>query len=156
MLIPTSSDRQYKEHQVIGIEWMLNRERQTPSGGLLCDEMGLGKSEQILGLIANTTHPHTLLLCPKSLIPQWKRDFLRCGFAVFLAEKGYWKKVDSRISKARAVYLTNYEDLPRRGSPVPLQQGEALRPCPQHQGKVYLGNHCYPPRKLRERYPKPP
>jgi len=111
MLAPTSSDRQYKEHQVIGIQWMMRRERQTPSGGILSDEMGLGKTEQILGLIANTTHPHTLLLCPKSLIPQWKRDFLRCGFAVFFAEKGYWKKVDSRVSKPRAVYVTNYESL---------------------------------------------
>jgi len=88
---------------------MMRREKQF-SGGLLCDDMGLGKTEQILGLILNTPLLHTLLLCPKALIPQWRKDFLRCGFAVHTVEKGAWKRVNT-ASTPRFVYLTNYDTL---------------------------------------------
>ena len=109
-LKPTSPTRQYKAHQVDGIRWMMQREAQPEAGGLLCDDMGLGKTEQILGLITNTPLLFTLLLCPKALIPQWRKEFLRCGFAVNVIEKGQWKKVSKAIAP-RFVYVTNYDSL---------------------------------------------
>ena len=108
-LIPTSSERSYKDHQVHGINWMIQRELK--SGGLLCDEMGLGKTEQILGLICNTPRVHTLLLCPKALIPQWKREFLRCGFALHCIEQGRWTCRTPLTRKSKCIYITNYESL---------------------------------------------
>jgi len=100
--------RQYKPHQVVGINWMLKRESASVSGGLLCDDMGLGKTEQILGLILNTTKVSTLLLCPKPLIAQWVRDCIRCKFAVHVASKGDWSPVNKTESPHR-VYITNYD-----------------------------------------------
>lgn len=108
-LFPTSPHRLYKPHQVVGIRWMMERET-IAKGGLLCDDMGLGKTEQILGLIKNTFHLQTLLLCPKALIPQWRKEFLRCGFAVHVAEKGAWKRVNAATTP-RFVYITNYDTL---------------------------------------------
>jgi SNF2 family DNA or RNA helicase len=109
-LNPTSSNRHYKAHQVDGIRWMMHREAQPEAGGLLCDDMGLGKTEQVLGLILNSPLLFTLLLCPKALIPQWRREFLRCGFAVHVIEKGKWKKI-GKATSPRFVYLTNYDSL---------------------------------------------
>jgi len=110
LLHPTSSNRQYKPHQVDGIQWMIRRESSPQPGGLLCDDMGLGKTEQVLGLIVNTSALATLLLCPKALIPQWRKEFQRCGFAVHVIIKGKWVQV-STASKIRLVYLTNYDSL---------------------------------------------
>ena len=107
-LIPTSPNRPYKSHQVTGIRWMQHRE--SLGGGLLCDDMGLGKTEEILGLLRNTSLVDTLLLCPKALIPQWRKEFLRCGFAVHVVEKGAWKRINV-AAIPRFVYLTNYDTL---------------------------------------------
>jgi SNF2 family DNA or RNA helicase len=84
--------------------------RESLGGGLLCDDMGLGKTEEILGLLRNTSLVHTLLLCPKALIPQWRKEFLRCGFAVHVVEKGAWKRLNV-ASIPRFVYVTNYDTL---------------------------------------------
>ena len=61
-------------HQVDGVEWLLNRERSTPSGGLLCDEMGLGKTIQMLETMVRNFKMHTLIVVPKSLVKQWKSE----------------------------------------------------------------------------------
>jgi SNF2 family DNA or RNA helicase len=106
MSLITTPGRQYKPHQLIGINWMLARER--AGGGLLCDDMGLGKTEQILGLILNTTKKSTLLLCPKPLIAQWVRDCIRCKFAVHVASKGAWSPVN-RTDSPHSVFITNYD-----------------------------------------------
>jgi len=111
MLLPTSPERTYKEHQVKGIHWMMSREETTPAGGLLCDDMGLGKTEQILGLIRNTAPVHTLLLCPKALIPQWTRECLRCTFATYVIENKTWTCLTKLTAKSKCVYITNYESL---------------------------------------------
>ena len=41
-------------HQQEGIQWMLERER-VSNGGFLCDDPGLGKTLQILSLIAGNS-----------------------------------------------------------------------------------------------------
>jgi len=110
-MLPTSPERVYKKHQIDGIQWMMKRESESPAGGLLCDDMGLGKTEQTLGLIRNTPIVHTLLLCPKALIPQWTREFIRCGYATYVVQKGMWTCITKLTAKSKCVYLTNYESL---------------------------------------------
>jgi SNF2 family DNA or RNA helicase len=41
-------------HQRVALEWMLSRERAEPRGGILGDDMGLGKSFTFLSLIMAT------------------------------------------------------------------------------------------------------
>jgi len=63
------------DHQLEGIAWMLEREM-SPSnvkGGLLCDDPGLGKTIQTLSVIkANNNGGRQLIICPVSLMEQWK------------------------------------------------------------------------------------
>ena len=63
-----------KEHQLEGIEWVINRER-TPSlgsaGGFICDEMGLGKTILMIGAMILNPKAHNLVVLPKCLLDQW-------------------------------------------------------------------------------------
>lgn len=63
---------QLYEYQKYGVRWMLERECDTKSpGGLLCDDVGLGKSIQILTVMKLSPMPRTLLLVPKATVRQW-------------------------------------------------------------------------------------
>ena len=63
-----------KEHQLDGIEWVLNRERNPTlgsAGGFICDEMGLGKTILMIGAMVLNPKAHNLVVLPKSLLDQW-------------------------------------------------------------------------------------
>ncbi|KAF3312609.1 hypothetical protein TWF173_007029 [Orbilia oligospora] len=85
-----------KEHQNIGLAWMLQKEgyptpisRSSKSqGGILADEMGMGKTLTTLALIATSRDmgPHqgsaqslgtTLIICPKSVVTGWEEQIKR-------------------------------------------------------------------------------
>ena len=71
------------EHQRLGVEWLLTRERAPPPcGGFLCDEMGLGKTIQILETMRQNPLKRTLIVVPKSIVTQWKDECLRFGASV--------------------------------------------------------------------------
>tara|TARA_B110000285_G_C15139163_1_gene629442 strand:+ start:192 stop:1727 length:1536 start_codon:yes stop_codon:yes gene_type:complete len=64
-----------KAHQLEGIEWVINRERQPElgsAGGFVCDEMGLGKTILMIGAMVINPKEHTLIVMPKSLLDQWQ------------------------------------------------------------------------------------
>jgi len=68
------------DYQVEGVKWMIDRElNETGSyytGGLLCDDPGLGKTVQTISLILANPVPKTLIVVPISLMEQW-RDQIR-------------------------------------------------------------------------------
>lgn len=66
-----------REHyQDKGIKWMIERELDPcNAGGLLGDEVGLGKTLQTIGLICSNVLESNLILVPKSLIDQWISEF---------------------------------------------------------------------------------
>jgi len=55
---------------------MLTMENQTsgPKGGFLCDEMGLGKSAQLIATMLGNRKKSTLIVVPKSIITQWANE----------------------------------------------------------------------------------
>ena len=122
------------QHQ--GVKWLLGRD-----GGILADDMGLGKTVQVIAamrLLFNRGKLRTaLVVCPKSLIATWEREFGRwapeLGVAVLTPpaqiREDAWKAVAGRCH----VLLTNYEQLRdppkvlRRTSPDLVVADEAHR-----------------------------
>ncbi len=111
-LIPLWPGFAYKPHQITGVAWLLEREQSDPAGGLLCDEMGLGTTIEILGLMKNSPRVReTLLLCPKAVIPQWADAATRAGLNVSVPKKSGtgWEIPSPFRSAAPTLFLSNYE-----------------------------------------------
>ena len=73
-------------HQLLGASFMRDRELNPvdePHGGLLADEMGFGKTlMMITTMVTNSLPPgtksrSTLIVCPRALIPQWRREIAK-------------------------------------------------------------------------------
>ncbi|KAM0676382.1 DNA repair protein rad16 [Gurleya vavrai] len=60
------------EYQKYGISWMKERERSITKGGILADEMGMGKTVQAIGLmLADDFVGETLIITPAIALNQW-------------------------------------------------------------------------------------
>ena len=75
----TLNGRLFAPYQREGVLWMLTMEGQKsgPKGGFLCDEMGLGKSIQLIATMLGNPKPRTLIIVPKSIITQWSEEINR-------------------------------------------------------------------------------
>ena len=75
----TLNGRLFAPYQREGVLWMLTMEGQKsgPKGGFLCDEMGLGKSIQLIATMLANPRPRTLIIVPKSIITQWRDEINR-------------------------------------------------------------------------------
>ena len=110
-LVPLWQDFAYKSHQVVGIQWMMQRETNelAQRGGLLCDEMGLGKTIEVLGLLVNARKPETLLLCPKAVMNQWKAAATKSRINVSMIDGDAWTVPKPFFSGRPFLFITNYE-----------------------------------------------
>ncbi|KAJ5218271.1 DNA repair protein RAD16 [Penicillium cinerascens] len=70
---PESITRKLKPFQLEGLNWMMEQEKTDYRGGLLGDEMGMGKTIQAVSLIMSDfpQHDPTLVLVPPVALMQW-------------------------------------------------------------------------------------
>ena len=112
----------YEPYQSHGCKWMLNRETYVckiqdidmPFGGILADEVGLGKTIMTVSVILGNLLPRTLIILPKSLVTQWVsqiKRFAKIPIAIHVLSK------DSVISDdSRGVFIISQSIFNCRGS----------------------------------------
>ena len=72
-----------KTHQKYGVNWMISKELQNKkslynvSGGLLCDEPGMGKTIQTATMMLANKLDKTLIILPPNLMDQWEDTLSR-------------------------------------------------------------------------------
>lgn len=73
---PASINRKLKSFQLEGLDWMIKQEKSTYKGGLLGDEMGMGKTIQAVSLIMSDYPAKipTLVLVPPVALMQWAHE----------------------------------------------------------------------------------
>ena len=133
-LFPTWPGVSYADHQVEGINWMLNQEekgymirmgdtKETVRGGILGDEMGLGKTIQALALIMNSMAKKTLIVMPLAVKKQWEDAAMKCEVSLFTAmpHGGKWVKQRSANSSKPTIHIAHYDKLANRSD---LCEGE--------------------------------
>ncbi|KAL4444622.1 hypothetical protein ABPG77_002439 [Micractinium sp. CCAP 211/92] len=102
-------------HQVEGVRWLWSlhcRQR----GGILADDMGLGKTIQcaafLAGLIESRLIQRALIVAPKTLLAQWRKELDVCGLGSAAAEYGGTANERAaaldRVVRRRGVLLTTY------------------------------------------------
>jgi len=99
-------------YQIVGVSW-LRMLYAAGMGGVLADEMGTGKSIQSIAALLGAKETHgrirALVVCPKSLVPNWMREFSK--FAPTMKTHA-WQGPDRQrhLSKMRSadVVVTSY------------------------------------------------
>ncbi|KAI8916989.1 SNF2 family N-terminal domain-containing protein, partial [Powellomyces hirtus] len=139
--LPTPPDLMIEllEHQKIGLEWMLKMEQGTNKGGILADDMGLGKTVTSLALMLSNREPGpkpTLIVCPVSLIYQWRLEIInkvRRGKLRVLVYYGPKREIDCQVIQNFDVVITSYHILANSWPSKPptlsrMRQGDATDP----------------------------
>lgn len=92
---------------------------------MLALDMGVGKSRCVVDLVQNVGHQAILILCPKSVIPVWRREFDRhaaIDIDVLCLDKG------SSISKAAEAKKFLYSNRGVRPAVVVVNYESAIQP----------------------------
>ena len=101
-------------YQAEGVAWMRETLKQT-GGLILADEMGLGKTLQIIALLVldppSEVSP-ALIICPTSLIANWRREIMKFAPALsILLHRGPKRAGIFRDLQRSQIVITTYETL---------------------------------------------
>ncbi|CAG9465715.1 unnamed protein product [Pedinophyceae sp. YPF-701] len=116
--LPRDAERRLYAHQVQGVRWLLGL-WQRSKGGIIGDDMGMGKTMQtsafLAGLIAGGAARRALVVAPKSLVEQWAAELRRCGLdaggrvvTFYEAAPGARAQAMSAAFRGGAVLVTTY------------------------------------------------
>ncbi|KAI9841471.1 MAG: DNA repair protein rad16 [Sclerophora amabilis] len=113
---PKSISRQLKSFQLEGLHWMIKQEKTQWKGGLLGDEMGMGKTIQAVSLIMSDypAKSPTLVIVPPVALMQWQneiREYTDGKLKVLLYHGAQVKKLSVRQLKGYDVLMTSYSTL---------------------------------------------
>jgi superfamily II DNA or RNA helicase len=97
-----------RSYQIEGVRWLMAR-AQAGRGGILADDMGLGKTLQSIALLASLKTGPSLIVCPKSLLGNWRSEIERFAptmKVVVVSGSGREKALESIT--ADSVIITSY------------------------------------------------
>lgn len=149
-LIPASIARYLRDYQVEGVKF-LHRKFVYQEGAILGDDMGLGKTVQVAALLTaafgktgderddkrmrqmrrhpdRRWYPKILIICPGSLIMNWKQELTRWGW--WHIDLFHGSNKDDVLGTARAglleVMITTYDTYKNSRSAINLVQWDAV------------------------------
>eukprot|EP01060_Flectonema_neradi_P004522 TRINITY_DN1292_c0_g1_i3.p1 TRINITY_DN1292_c0_g1~~TRINITY_DN1292_c0_g1_i3.p1 ORF type:complete len:1205 (+),score=247.80 TRINITY_DN1292_c0_g1_i3:162-3776(+) len=104
--------------QQVGVAWMMNQEVSDVKGGILSDEMGMGKTIQTIALIVATNNQTrsknpTLIVCPSSALGQWTEEIKKFAPSLTTMQINHLSDIGSTPSSRKSllsfdVVLTSY------------------------------------------------
>ena len=111
----------YLKHQEDFMRFAMRNEENGHGGGCF-DDMGVGKTIQILGLIECNPLENTLIVMPVALIEQWARAIKQiCKINPLVYHGATKKRIDYRMLQTGLITITSYNtlvmDLPSSSSP---------------------------------------
>jgi superfamily II DNA or RNA helicase len=113
--LPGALEASLRPYQRMGAAWMWHLHR-AGLGGILADEMGLGKTLEALALLSavRTLGGCSLVVCPASLLENWRREAARFAPAL----RAFVHHADSRLADADQfgswdLVITSYGTLAR-------------------------------------------
>ena len=111
--VPGELKATLREYQIEGFKW-LKILSQLDFGGILADEMGLGKTIQTIAFLLSEKNKKSIIVCPTSLIYNWKAELERFApslkVAIVHGEKTYRLKLVHNL-KEYDIILTTYGTL---------------------------------------------
>jgi superfamily II DNA or RNA helicase len=97
-----------RSYQTEGFEWLLAR-AQAGRGGILADDMGLGKTLQAIALLSACRSGPSMVVCPKSLLGNWRSEFERFAPAIkVVVVSGSSREKALETVDANSVIITSY------------------------------------------------
>ncbi len=126
----TLNGRLFAPYQREGVLWMLTMEGQKsgPKGGFLCDEMGLGKSIQLIATMLGNPKPRTLIILPKSIITQWAEEINRFApnFIINVYDGPERKMKEADVTLAPYTLLTTKGEKENTRTPLHMVQWDRV------------------------------
>ncbi|MFZ5496173.1 MAG: DEAD/DEAH box helicase [Verrucomicrobiota bacterium] len=124
--VPAALDAILRPYQRLGTAWLWHLFRQE-LGGILADEMGLGKTLQALALVAASkgerpglctlgatrSTPPSLVVCPASLVENWRREAARFAPELKVFVHHGARRLAGKDFAAHDLILTSYGTLAR-------------------------------------------
>lgn len=115
---PTSINRRLKPFQLEGLSWMIRQEKTHYKGGLLGDEMGMGKTIQAVSLIMSDypAKQPTLVCVPPVALMQWSNEIReytdnKLKVLVYHGTNAKCKKMSVKELKSYDVIMVSYNSL---------------------------------------------
>jgi SWI/SNF-related matrix-associated actin-dependent regulator of chromatin subfamily A-like protein 1 len=144
-MIACPSDRSYLPYQVDGIRWLLEH-----PNALLADQMGLGKTVQVCGLInADPDIQYVLILCPASLKSNWARELSNwCMFlppAHIVSGKAWDYSADVAIVNYDILHKHTGALRSRRWDLLVMDEAHYLKSFDAQRTKQVIGTRIMPP-----------
>jgi SNF2 family DNA or RNA helicase len=160
-LIPASIAQYLRDYQVAGVSF-LHRKFVYQEGGILGDDMGLGKTVQVAAFLTvafgktgderdakrlrqirqypDRWYPRILIICPGSLIMNWKNELKRWGW--WHTDLFHGSHKEDALSTARAgrleIMITTYDTYKNSRSSINMVQWDAV-----------VADECH---RLKDRY----